>query len=159
MSFKVFLSYSSKDNNIANYIHSNAKLLGIDVLLAEKHFTPGVQLSQKVAYLISTSDCTIVLLTPNSQRSTYVQQEIGLSKAYNKLIIPIICPGFDETSLAVLEGVEYVKWDQNNPQYAVQALMKYLYELKNNDERSKLFAIVIGIIILLALHENNQYVY
>jgi hypothetical protein len=91
-----------------------------------------------------------VLLTPNSQFSPYVQQEIGFAKARNKLVIPIVQNETSHSGLAMLEGIEYIQFDPNDPQGALTSLRSYLERLKKGKDNAQAILMGIGTILFLA---------
>ena len=105
---KVFLSYSTKDMDIAQMIKEELKLLGVEVYLAEEDPQPGRILAEKIKKELRNSDLVIALITPNSLQSTYVWSEIGGAALADKPIIPLVHPSVPETKLAFLTGKEYI---------------------------------------------------
>ncbi len=94
MAYSIFFSHSGADKQWAAWIAEAAKKGGIAVYLFEHDPRPGVQIAQKIKVAISSSDALVVLLTPQSQSSAYVQQEIGYAEARDaeaqaKLMIPL----------------------------------------------------------------------
>jgi hypothetical protein len=104
-----------------------------------------------VKLAIQDSNALVVLLTANSQFSAYVQQEIGFAEASKKLIIPLVQPGVQAASLAMLEGREYVPFDFRNPQQALLTLLSRLQGLKVSKERQDAVLLVVGVIVVAAL--------
>src|SRR5713226_6750499 len=102
LAYRVFLSHSSRDKRWVEWIQENAKGIGVDVYLAEHDVQAGRQLSEKEA--IGQCNALLVLLTDNSQSSTYVHQEIGTAVGLGKLIIPLVQPGVE--CGAMLQGKE-----------------------------------------------------
>lgn len=130
MSYKIFLSHSSADKNFAKSIYDNAKNIGFDVYLYEQDLQPGTLVAEKVKRNIQDSDAFVVLITPNSESSAYVQQEIGCAVDADKPVIPLVQPDTQKRSLAMLEGIEYIPLDLNNPNDALSKLLGSLKKLK-----------------------------
>ena len=128
MAYKVFFSHSNADREWAKWIAKSAGGAGIEVYLYEHDPRPGVQIATKVKQAIVDANSMVVLLTPNSSRSPYVQQEIGYAEANHKLIIPLVCNQAQKPNLAMLEGREYVEFDQTNPGVALGILRQYLQQ-------------------------------
>jgi len=151
MVFKVFVSHSSKDNEIVNSLYSVLKQSGIEVYAALFSYEPSVQLSKKILKGIKTSDCVLVLLTSDSIMSTWVQNEIGMAKALNKLIIPIVEKGVKVPSILV--GMEYIRFDKEDPFRTIEYIRDYFEQLKLRKEQNARFglglaALLLGLVIL-----------
>lgn len=56
-----------------------------------------------------------MLLTSLGSESEFVHQEIGMAKAYQKIIIPIVEKVIDTTKLGFLDGIEWIEFDRNEP--------------------------------------------
>ncbi len=150
MAYKVFLSHSSADGDWVRWIATNAKSIGIEVYLYEYNPQPGILVADKIKQAIQNSDALIVLLTFNSQFSSYVQQEIGFAEASRKQIIPLVQPGIQKRALAMLEGREYIFFDFNKPQEALSTLLSYLQKLRKVKENERAILMGLGGLIIVA---------
>lgn len=148
MSYKVFFSHNASDGSWAKWIAGQAQLVGIEVYLYEHDPQPGVSIAAKVQQQIRDADALVVLLTPKGQASPYVQQEIGYAEAARRLIMPIVWPGVEARSLAMLQGREYLPFDPRNPTASLPALLKALQNQKAKKESGQallaLTALFIG---------------
>ena len=151
MGYKIFLSHNKADVQWVKWISQHAQAVGIAVYLYEHDPQPGRLIADKVKLAIQDSNALVVLLTANSQFSAYVQQEIGFAEASKKLIIPLVQPGVQAESLAMLEGREYVPFDFRNPQQALLTLLSRLQGLKLSKERQDAVLLVVGVIVVAAL--------
>jgi TIR domain len=150
MSYTIFFSHSAKDKEWAAWIAQVIHPSGIQIYLFEHDRQPGVLISQKIKAAILKSDAITVLLTPNSQSSAYVQQEIGFAEAHGKLVIPLVWPGVPKSALAMLEGREFTEFDPTQPHIASSSLIHYLNQLRINKESAQ--AVVgFGALLLAAL--------
>src|SRR6266478_6092878 len=135
MGYKVFLSHSAPDLAWANWIAKQAsQVAGITIYLYEHDPQPGVLIAAKVQQQIRDSDALVVLLTRLGHTSPYVQQEIGFAEAAHLLIIPIVWPGVETRSLAMLQGREYIPFDPKNPAASLPALVTTLQRQKAKKE-------------------------
>lgn len=134
MSYKVFFSHSASDGAWAKWIAGQAQLVGIEVYLYEHDPQPGFPIAAKVQQQIRNSDALVVLLTPSGQAAPYVQQEIGYAEAAGRLIIPIVWPGVEQRSLAMLQGREYIAFDPKNPATSLPILLNALQKQKAKKE-------------------------
>lgn len=134
MSYKVFFSHSASDGAWAKWIAGQAQLVGIEVYLYEHDPQPGFPIAAKVQQRIRNSDALVVLLTPSGQASPYVQQEVGYAEAAGRLIIPLVWPGVESRSLAMLQGREYIPFDPRNPAASLPTLFSSLQTQKAKKE-------------------------
>jgi len=151
MPYTIFLSHSAADAAWVKWIKANAHQVGIEVYLYEHDPQPGRLVADKVQDAIKACDALVVLLTGNSQFSPYVQQEVGAAKALNKRVIPLVQPGIGQSSLAMLQGVEYIPFDFCNPQPALSTLLGHLQGAKQGKERGQALLLLIGAIVVGAL--------
>jgi hypothetical protein len=151
MAYNIFLSHSSLDASWVKWIKANAQQVGIEVYLYEHDPQPGRLVADKVQDAIKACDTLVVLLTGNSQFSPYVQQEVGAATALNKRVIPLVQPGVSQSSLAMLQGVEYIPFDFRNPQPALSTLLGHLQGAKQGKERGEAILLLIGAIVVGAL--------
>jgi hypothetical protein len=100
MALKVFISYSTKDLQTVNIVRSMLSTTAVEVFVAEYNVAPGAPLAQVIINEIKACDLFILLWSHNSRTSEWVPQEIGIAKAENKKIIPVLLhpglplPGF-----------------------------------------------------------------
>jgi hypothetical protein len=90
---KVFLSYAHKDSSLAGKIASALESKGFDVWNAETEVLPGDNFAEKISDALKDSDAMVVLLSPASLESNYVQWEIEYAlgnKSYKQRVIPVL---------------------------------------------------------------------
>jgi len=105
--FKVFISHSSEDTAIACELRNLLVFIPeMDVILDVCNFEVGEQLPERIKEEIKGSDCFVVFLTRNAERSVWVNQEIGVAINAVK-IIPIVEEG---VCLGLLEGMKYISF-------------------------------------------------
>ncbi|MFN4219126.1 MAG: toll/interleukin-1 receptor domain-containing protein, partial [Candidatus Bipolaricaulia bacterium] len=104
---KVFISHSTQDQRLVISLSKLLQYLEIQVFVAEWCLSPGARLDTKIKKQIKDADFVVVLLTRNGIRSTWVQQEIGITIDAGKPIIPIVERGTKPNDLAALQGREY----------------------------------------------------
>ncbi len=151
MSYNIFLSHNEADKNWVQWIFENAQSIGVSVYMYEHDSQPGMTIAPKIQAAIENTQALVVLLTTNSQYSAYVQQEIGYAQAKGKLVIPIVQPGVSQKSLAMLDGKEYITFNQSRPEAALSHLLEYLRKLKEARERDQAILIGFGTLVALAL--------
>ena len=164
MSYSLFLSHSSADHELAEWVAASLQGPEINAWLCEYDVRPGVSLTEKVQHQLTVCDAVVVLLTMHSQSSAFVQQEIGFANAKGKLVIPVVEPGVSQSSLAMLEGREYVLFDFNNPTDAMEKLRDYiggLHASKTKQEGKDISTrnvvlISLGLALLLAFASGSE---
>lgn len=81
----VFLSYSSKDKEIAHRVFQELRRKDIDVWLDSWEIKRGDSITDMINDALSASDYLVVLISPNSVNSRWVQYELGV--AANKQLV------------------------------------------------------------------------
>lgn len=97
---KVFLSYSSKDKDLARKIAYDLRNNDIDVWFDEWEIRVGESITQKISQGLENSDFVAVLLTINSINSGWVEKEwqskIGQEASEKKVaVLPLKADGCD----------------------------------------------------------------
>jgi len=147
MAFKVFISHSTADLGLVQQLQYSLETNGIETYLADLHPQPGDTLAIKISNAIEKSNCLIAVLTRDGARSQWVHQEIGYAKRAGKLVIPIVEEGIPPTGF--VEGVEYIRFDRENPANAIDKIVAYLKSLKADKEAGEM--LLAGFLILLGL--------
>jgi len=86
----VFISYSSKDREIARQLHSVLQYAGAEPFIAELDIEPGAHWKNTILKNIRQSQWVLFLATPNSCSSQAVAHEIGASLVLEKKLIPLM---------------------------------------------------------------------
>ncbi len=156
MSGVVFVSHSTADAALVDYVRRLAEAQGLQVYVAEHDPQPGTQLADKVRKNILAADAVIVLLTLSSINSPYVHQEIGVAQGARKLVVPLVHPTLVGEDLAMLNGSEYIVFD---PEALATNTPDLVGQLKQIADRARLrdtaqallvAALVVGILYGLA---------
>jgi TIR domain len=126
---QVFLSHGTRDLQQVELVRRQIEALGINVYLAEHDPKPGTSIAAKVDEALQRCHVFVVLITANSSDSAYVQQEVGLARAYRKPIIPIVDKSVDASSLGILAEVERLELDLGAPAEALAKMSASLQPL------------------------------
>ena len=70
---QVFLSYAHADNAVARRIADKLRGAGLRVRILEWELQPGDSIASRIIEAVSSSDLILVLLSPNSINSRWVQ--------------------------------------------------------------------------------------
>jgi hypothetical protein len=154
MAYRIFLSHSSGDAKWVKWIAANAQQVGIEVYLYEHDPQPGRLVADKLQDAIKSCDALVVLLTSSSQFSPYVQQEVGAARALGKRVIPLVQPEVSEKSLAMLQGVEYIRFEFQNPGPGLAELLDHLQKSKVAKEEA-LSLLALGALVEAASYDQK----
>ena len=121
-------------------ISNTLRETGVDTYIAEEDIKAGESLSGKIEKQIEKSDCVLVILTDEGTRSDSVNQEIGYAKG-KKLIIPLVEKG--KRVGALLQGIEYIRFDPADPQEAFHKAIAYIKKLEVSKEDKELIKLAL----------------
>ncbi len=88
----IYISYSHKDKEVQNQISAELKKNGFNVWADEK-FSYGDNRANELQKQLRNSAAVIVLISPESIKSEWVHEEIGLALDIQKNIYPILIKG------------------------------------------------------------------
>lgn len=113
---KAFLSHASADNPLATKIFRRLRDQAVSVWFDRFELRPGDSLLQKIAAGIERSDFLLVLVTPASVDSKWVQEEVAIARTMEingggPTVIPIVARGC--TVPAILAAKIYVSVDDD----------------------------------------------
>ncbi|MFZ1926249.1 MAG: toll/interleukin-1 receptor domain-containing protein [Solirubrobacteraceae bacterium] len=165
---QIFLSHNTRDRGWCEWLMREAARHNIEAYLAEHDVQAGSSLAEKIEAAIDASAAVVVLVTDNSVTAQYVQQEIGYARKAKKLIIPLVQTGITTEQLGMLQGVEYITFDFDNPHEGHVQLTSALKRLaekhateqiakrqkqaaKERTEEAVMVALACLVLVLLAL--------
>lgn len=158
-SLNIFISYSSDDlDKIKPILNQLETINDIKIFLAEKTINPGENINQTIIQNIKKSDIFIVFYSSSAIKSNYVQQEIGVAKSFNKIIIPIILDSSKPTGM--LDGINYLNFfDQTKQQKEMERLYRFIIqnvEVERKKRQQMLTVLgLLGLGYLLSRGEDN----
>lgn len=85
-----FISYSTKDEALAQKLYSLISMAGIETFLASISIDPGSNWTDVIFEKLEKADWVFFLATKSACESQAVQQEIGASLIQKKTIIPVL---------------------------------------------------------------------
>ena len=136
----IFISHSSHDRLAVETIRLQLTAIGVTPYMYEYDLRPGEVLAAKVRDAIAASDAMVVLLTADTAESQSVHQEIGIAVALRKVVIPLVEAGVGQRQLALLNGVEHVLFDPQQPQEALTAMAKQVRRVLEEQARERALA-------------------
>ncbi len=105
---RVFLSHSTRDDEIVAKIRKHLEGLGVEVWADSRRLAPGDKLKPEVETAIEASDSVIAVLSQNAVNSPWVRLEIQLAQKAEKRIIPVLLDGIEPGALGLWFEVEPV---------------------------------------------------
>ena len=85
----VFISHSSEDSKVAQDICTILERRNIKCWIAPRNVTPGKSFGEEIVDAIEETYATILILSENSNKSTYVRNEVERAVAKGKPIFPV----------------------------------------------------------------------
>jgi len=159
MSFKIFVSYSTKDmDEIKQILQQIQTIKDTEFFFAEESLNPGDQISQRIINYIKDCDVFILFYSEFARDSTYVQHEIGVAKANDKIIIPILLDASKPDGM--LQGINYLNfYNQAKKQQEFERLYNFIVRnIKSKNQNSALSLLaLLGLGYLLLKSDDKQY--
>ena len=157
MTFEIFLSHSARDRAAVELVRESLQSQGVNVYLAGHDVQAGYSVADKVKHAIRRSAAVVVLITPHSVGSAYVNQEIGYALGERKLVVPLVEPDGRANAPAMLQGVEYITWDSTQPELAITRLQAYLssQHRQQQDQALALVLLLLGALLLIYLSSTE----
>ena len=84
----VFISYSSKQDVLAHRIFNTLSQKGISCWIAPDSIPPGSSYIDEISEGLGITQLTVLVLTPDAEKSRWVKKEIGASIGAGHIIIP-----------------------------------------------------------------------
>jgi hypothetical protein len=88
--YSAFISYSTKDEEIAQTLKTTSELAGIRTFLASISIEGGEDGTETIFESLKESNWVFFLASKNSVASPFVLQELGASLFHEKTIIPLL---------------------------------------------------------------------
>lgn len=86
----VFISYSAKDENLAQFVRNHLVAQGLDVFLASIGLNAGEHWTPQIFEALRGSEWVFLLASKNALASPNVQQEMGGAIFGKKKLVPIM---------------------------------------------------------------------
>jgi hypothetical protein len=133
MVFNVFVSYSAKDSERIRPILGPLKAIqDVQIFFADESIDPGAEISSVIINSIKGCDLFLVFYSDEASKSNYVQQEIGVAKSSQRMIIPILFDGTKPN--AMLAGIHYLDLSDKDK---YQAEISRLYDFITSNTQKK----------------------
>ena len=148
MSFEVFISYATEDMRLVEQIRQVLISSSIDVFVAEHCVLPGQSLSSEIITAIKSCDLFVLLWSRYSQSSEWVPQEIGIARAGDKPIVPLLLePGLQPPGF--IRDVKYLSI-HDGPEDSLAWLRQHALERKQTKQTADFWKllVVLGVLYL-----------
>ena len=88
----VFISYARDDGDTANQLARELEARGISVFFDKDVLVAGTDFRQEIAQALKTAKAVVVLLSANTKRSSWVQEELSsvIERAEGPKVIPVL---------------------------------------------------------------------
>ena len=131
---QVFLSYSEKDRDIKEKIRKTLMRESLTVWTNKTDIKTGVAFSEEINKGIEGADNFIYLMSSDSLKSEYCQQELKHAHSNNKRIIPLLIEKVKSELIPVeLKGLQFIDFTKAEDEEQYQtAINKLLGELKKD---------------------------
>jgi formylglycine-generating enzyme required for sulfatase activity len=117
MSSQIFISYSRADKEFVDRLARDLIENGIDVWVDRSNIRGGDRWRQRITDGISSSELVVVVLSPKSLHSEYVERELCMAANHRKPLIPVHCQPVDTLGTPLefyLSGLQYISFDQGS---------------------------------------------
>jgi hypothetical protein len=110
MAYKVFISSTLKDIDLARDLSRRLKEAGIDVYSVDKAAVPGEAIFNKTTVDLGRADEVLLILTDDSVDNPNLMYELGAATSLRKRVTPVIV-GLDASKLpSLIKNMNYVKY-------------------------------------------------
>ncbi len=111
---QVFLSYAHEDAAVMRQIRNSLWREGFTVWTNTTDLQTGAAFEEAIKHGIEQADNLVYLLSPNSLKSAYCQQELNYALALNKRIIPVLVSPLEPEPISpTLRSLHYIDLTDN----------------------------------------------
>jgi len=147
-SLSVFISYSVHDRAIVDAINAQLQPHAQTLFWAQNN-VPGKDAWATINSWIDAADLVVVVLTGNTlSRALSVGNEVGYARKAGKRIIPLVAPEVPKGELGCLEGITYIRLDNESPETTIAQLHSALAEYAHQKAESRRAVALLGLIAL-----------
>jgi len=154
---KVFISYSVDDLAVVQKVASEVKPHA-EPMFWNQNQEPGEDAWRSIFGWIDAADCVIAVITDKVvNRGESVNQEIGYAKGKDKLVVPVVSPGVDKSRLGCLHGVTYIKFTDDDPSQAIDAIKEKLAAMDRSKREQQGWAVLaVAALVLLVIGGGGE---
>lgn len=156
MAYHIFVSYSSKNLNYVKQV--TRAFVGLDdikLFVSQYSLEPGNPLTDDLLAKIEACDLFLLIWSQQAKTSEWVSQEIGVAKAKNKAIMPVVTqsglslPGF-------IKDLKYLDLTDKTID-KLNWLRKHVFNMSQRKKKQANMTLLgIGAALLLALASGSK---
>ena len=126
---RVFISYSSEDEKLAEGVRKRLRLAGHDVFDPAADLFPGDNWLTKTGEALESSDAVIFLLSPQAAKSPNIRREIEFTLSGSKFkgrLLPVIFSTATHAVPWILKRLNYMELSpkvSSNPERAAESIV------------------------------------
>lgn len=155
MAFEVFISYSTRDLSRAKQVKRLLDRPGCTAFLAEYMIKPGEELDPTIIAAIRRCDVFVLLWSHHARASEWVPQEIGVARASEKPIIPIVLHK-SASPTGFLRGTKYLPL-YKDPAEGLRWLQQHVFvRASKKEQREGLTWLGLGAAFLWLLSRDER---
>lgn len=124
----VFISYSKLDITFARKLRGTLQSAGIPVWMDETALVPSERWWRQIEANIKSCSAFIIIMSPNSQSSDWVEREILLAEKLKKPIFPILLAGESWSRLANIQFADFANGNESQADELIGGLKVYVGE-------------------------------
>lgn len=105
---EVFISYSRKDSDFSRKLNENLQMSGKNTWFDQESIAAASDFQNEIYNGIRVSDNFLFIISPDSVKSQYCEEEVNYALKHNKRIITVL---FTDTSLDIIpESLRKIQW-------------------------------------------------
>jgi hypothetical protein len=112
MSYKVFISSSYKDSDLARDLAKRLEDTGVKVSSTDKSGGSGGRLSKQVTKDLTNADEVVIILSDESVDSPWLMFELGAASSLRKRVTPIIVGVESNRLSSLIKSMKYIRYPQ-----------------------------------------------
>lgn len=133
---RVFISYYTRDKNLAGMIKLSLEVYGFDVFLAHEDIRPSRDWQDTILQNLDSTDIFIPLVTQAFKKSSWTDQESGYALAKGKKIIPLAINGsLPYGFVASIQAIKCTYEEEKND--LTNSIKKLIDEVKKDEKFKK----------------------
>lgn len=129
---QLYIVYSHADKDFVNILIRDLIENGIDVWVDRSNNRGGDRWRQRITDGISTSELVVVVLSPDSVKSEYIERELSIAANHRKPLIPVHCQPVDTLGTPVeffLSGLHYIPFYKGSYNQNLNHLLAFITKI------------------------------
>ena len=135
---RIFISHAIKDAELIENVKKTLEPHKIELLIAEHYVDTQNTITQKIESMIKGCDFALFLLTEHGFNSFFVHQEVGYALSQRKPMIQLVQIGLENKISGFLYGRDYISYNLDNPDLALNNMKKILLEYWRKQEQKRI---------------------